>query len=146
MKNLYIIIFFLVSSFFLQCYFDFVIEKRFISSLLIVLSMFFGFYITSFAVFATSKYLSKLYQIENETDNRKTLLDDLLEIYSWPSYFLLSSIVYLIFLYILIENNFSKLLCYFSYLLWGVIALNIFYIFKTIRIFIKITRQSAKEP
>ena len=145
MKNLYVIVFFLASSFFLQCYFDFVIEKRFISSLLIVLSMFFGFYITSFAVFATSKYLSKLYQIENETDNRKTLLDDLLEIYSWPSYFLLSSIVYLIFLYILIENNFPKLLCYFSYLLWGVIALNIFYIFKTIHIFIKITRQSAKE-
>ena len=74
MKKIVAVIF-LVISIFLQWYFEPTIEKRFISSLLTVFSIFFGFYITSFAVFSTSKYLSKLYDIQDKKDNRKSLLE-----------------------------------------------------------------------
>ncbi len=144
MKKIVILLSFLVSIL-LQWYFELAINKDFISSLLIVFSMFFGFYITSLAVFSTSKYLHKLYKIEDQKDNRKTLLDNLIEEFKWPAYFLLFSIVYLIAVYIIIENKFPKFIYYCFYILWGIIVLNIFYIFRTIDIFIKITRQSVKE-
>ena len=137
---------FLTISIFLQWYFEPTIEKRFVSSLLTVFSIFFGFYITSFAVFSTSKYLSKLYDIQDKKDNRKSLLDVLLEEFKWPTYFLLFSIVYLILIYVILENGILNFIYYLSYILWGIVALNIFHIFGTISIFIKITRQSAKEP
>ena len=145
MKKIFVILLSFFISFLLQWYFELVINKDFISSLLIVFSMFFGFYITSLAVFSNSKYLYKLYKIQDKTDNRKTLLDKLIEEFKWPAYFLLLSILYLIVIYIIIENKFPKFICYFPYFLWGIIVLNIFYIFRTIDIFIKITRQSAKE-
>ena len=145
MKKISIFISFLISIY-LQWYFEFDINKDLISSLLIVFSIFFGFYITSFAVFSTSKYLSKLYKIQDQTDNRKTLLDNLIENFKWPSHFLLFSIVYLICVYLIIENDFPKFINCFYYALWGVTGLNVFYIFHTINTFIKITRQSAKEP
>ena len=145
MKKMFVILLFFLVSILLQWHFEPVINKDFISSLLIVFSMFFGFYITSFAVFSTSKYLYKLYKIQDQTDNRKTLLDNLIEEFKWPAYFLLFSIVYLITVYIIIENKFPKFIYYCFYILWGIIVLNIFYIFRTIDIFIKITRQSVKE-
>ena len=85
----------LIISTALQWYLEPLIEKRFISSLLTVFSIFFGFYVTSFAVFSTSKYLSKLYQIQDKNDNRMTLLDRAIERFKWPTIFLLFSVVYL---------------------------------------------------
>lgn len=131
-------------SFLFQEYFCFLIEKEFISTLLTIFSIIFGFYTTSFAVFATSKYLSKLYQLENPKDNRKTLLDDLLEEFTFATYILLISIIYMVMVYIFIENKYTFPVVYFVYFLWGFVALNIFYAFRTIAIFIKVTRQSAK--
>lgn len=145
MKKIIFIIIIFVISFLFQKYIKFSIEKEFISTLLTVFSIFFGFYITSFAVFATSKYLSRLYQIENSKDNRKTLLDDLLEEFTFATYFLLISIVYLILAYVFVENKYSLPAFYFLYFIWGFVILNIFYAFKTISTFIKVTRQSAKE-
>lgn len=135
----------LVVSFLIQKYTNFKIEKDFISTALTIFSIIFGFYTTSFAVFATSKYLSRLYEIENVADNRKTLLDDLLEEFTFATYFLLVSIVYLIIAYIVVENNYDLPISYYLYFLWGFIFLNIAYSFRTISTFIKITRQSAKE-
>ena len=144
MKKPFVIPISFLISIFIQWCFEPVINKEFISSLLTVFAMFFGFYITSFAVFSTSKYLSRLYQIQDKTDNRQTLLANLIEGFKWPAYLLLFSIVYLIIIYVIIENNYP-ILYYFAYILWGVIALNIFYIFRTINVFIQVTHQSAKE-
>ena len=144
MKNKIItIVIAFITSCVLQEWLGFLIKKEFISTLLTVFSIFFGFYITSFAVFATSKYLARLYRIENKKDNRKTLLDDLLDEFSYGINFLLSSIIYLVLVYIIIENKYPLPISYIIYFIWGIVALNIYYIFKTIIIFSKITRKSA---
>lgn len=132
-------------SFLSQKYLGICIEKEFISALLTVFAIFYGFYVTSYAVFATSKYLSKLYQIENPTDNRKTLLDDLLEEFTSATYILLGSLIYLVIAYVILENRYPLPFSYFLYFIWAVILINFFYAFRTINTFIKITRQSAKE-
>lgn len=143
-KTITIIIVFII-SFIAQFYLNFTISNDFISTLLTVFSIIFGFYSTSFAVFATSKYLSKLYQLENPKDNRKTLLDDLLQEFTFATHFLLITLIYLVISYIFIENKYNLPLTYLLYLLWGFLVLNFFYAFKTISTFIKVTRQSAKE-
>lgn len=144
MKNIIYILIVLGGSFCFQTYLKLTINIDFISVILTVFSIIFGFYITSFAVFSTSKYLSKLYKIEKKDDNRKTLLDVLLEEFSLATYFLLTSIIYLVLIYIFIENNYEYLITIFPHFIWGVIFLNIFYVFRTISIFIQTTRQSAK--
>ena len=131
-----------VASVVSQYAFHLVFEKAFISSVLIVFSIFFGFYITSFAVFATSKYLSTLYEIQDEYDNRKTLLDTLLGEFKFATNTLLVSIIYLISFFLLIEHR--AIASILEHFLLFVLFLNIFYMFKSISVFIKITRQSAK--
>lgn len=121
--------------------------KMLIPALLTVFSIFFGFYITSYAVFATSKYLSKLYEIEDENDNSKTLLHNLLDKFKNAVYCLLMSIVYLIILYILIliGSKYANYAEYLAYCLWFVLLINFCFIFHTISYFMKVTEQSAKE-
>jgi len=142
-KYIWISIAFL-SSILIQKYLKLSLKVELISTLLTVFSIFFGFYVTSFAVFATSKYLTKLYKIQNENDNRKTLLDDLLEEFTFATKFLLTSIVYLTVCYVIIENYYTSQLLYASYVVWGFLLMNIYFSFTTISIFIKVTRQSAK--
>lgn len=142
-KKVFILIVLLV-SFFIQTYLNFIISAEFISTILTVLSIFFGFYVTSFAVFATSKYLGRLYKIENAKDNRKTLLDDLLGEFTYATKFLLSSIVFFILCYVFIENSIQQPVVSLLNLIWGILTINIFFAFSAISIFIKVTRQSAK--
>jgi hypothetical protein len=139
-KYFFIALVFILSAV-LQYYMEIEVGVDFIEVLLTMFSIFFGFYITSFAVFATSKYLNKLYQIDDERNNSMTLLDVLLKEFSFATNLLLASIVYLILFYIMVLNNQFGM----SYLLWGVIFLDIFYIFKTIKLFILVTRKSAIE-
>ena len=146
MKNKIVVIVVVLScSAILQAYMKFSFQKEFISTLLTVFAIFFGFYLTSFAVFATSKYMSCLYRIQDRNDNRKTLLDTLLGEFQFPTRFLLFSIVYLILLYVVMENGNVGLIKFSTMPVWGVLFLNIFYIFRAISAFIKVTRQSAKE-
>ncbi len=144
MKKVAIISAVLVGSCLLQWATNLHVSGELILTLVKVLSIFFGFCITSFAVFTTSKYLSRLYKIQDRNDNRKTLLDNLLEVFKFATYFILGSIVYLLFLYVLMENCKEIFVHYLNYILWGVVALNLIYVFQIISIFIKVTRQSAK--
>lgn len=117
--------------------------KDFVSVLLTVFSIIFGFYSTCFAVFATSKYMARLYQVEDSTDNRKTLLDTLLNEFTSATYFLLGSIIFLLIAHIITENTYR----YANdalYLVWGVVTFNLLYACDTIATFVKVTRQSAK--
>jgi hypothetical protein len=135
----------MISSCFVQNHFNFNIKTDFISALLSVFSIIFGFYITSFAVFATSKFLSKLYKLESAKDNRKTLLDELLEQFNFAAYFLLVSIIYLIIAYVIIDNEYSEPYVYFLYILWAFITLNLIFAFQAISVFTRVTRKSAIE-
>lgn len=133
----------LAVSFFFQLKLDINIDVDLISSLLTVFSIFFGFYVTSFAVFATSKYLHRLYKIEDEDDNTKTLLDTLIVKFSNNTKFLLFSIIYLVVIFLISGHGDSGIFLYLTYFIWGVISLNIYYAFNSLQIFISITRQSA---
>ena len=145
MKKYILILVALFFSAIVQYGLEFSFHKGIISTVLTVFAIFFGFYITSFAVFSTSKYLSTLYNIQDKHDNRLTLSDRLLDQFQLPTYSLLFSIVYLILLYIFIENHKIILVYYLVYFFWGVLFLNIFYIFRSISFFIRTIRQSIKE-
>lgn len=144
MKKAIITIIFFSIMYFIQYILKYIPSENFITAILTLFSIFFGFYITSFAVFATSKYLSKLYLIEDEKDNRKTLLDNLIERFQFATIVLLLSIIYLIFIYILTSYINITFVKYLTYPMFGIILYNIFYSYKTILLFIKVTRQSAK--
>ena len=120
-------------------------SKEFISTLLTVFALFFGFYITSFAVFSSSKYLSILYGLQDKNDNRMTLLDVLLREFKRATWALLTSIFALVVVYVCIENEWTCAVNYFSYLIWGVLPMNIIYLYNSIKKFILITRKSAIE-
>lgn len=142
-KNLCIIVYTLLVSYIIHSFFSLTAEKDFITAVLTVYSVFFGFYITSFAVFATSKFLSKLYLKEDKYDSRNTLLDTLLQKFTFASNTLLISILHLVFCYILIENAFDIILKFILPLTWGGIVINFGYAFYTVVIFARVTRQSA---
>jgi len=129
----------MVGSFLLEKYANITVDENLISTILTVFSIIFGFYITSFAVFATSKYLSRLYEIEDEKDNRKTLLDNLLDVFSFATYLLLLSIIFLVVDYVFVLNDITCL----TYGFWGVVTVNLLFACITIRRFIEITRKSA---
>jgi len=137
-------VYFFAPSVLVQGYLQLIIDSNLISSALTVFSIFFGFYTTSFAVFATSKYLSKLYEIEDEKDNSKTLLDVLLEKFKTSTVILLCSIAYLITFLVILSNQYLIVSDLLSSILWGVITVNLYYAFTSISIFISVTKQSAK--
>lgn len=145
-KKLFFGFIFLVLSVIVQHRFKISLSQELINGLLTTLSIFFGFYMTSFAVFATSKYLNKLYKKQDPEDNRKTLLDDLIGEFSFAVKVLLVSMVYLIFLNLCFVNKWGYSESINS-LLWGILLSNFLLSLNTISIFIKVTNQSAKlEP
>ena len=144
MKHLICYLAILVLSFFFQWKFSIPIKPTIVSDFLVIFAIFFGFYITSFGGFSTSPYLKELYQRQDKNDNRKTLLDSLLETFKRATHFLLYSSIYLICVQIIISDKTLCFLHYATYLIWGVVLINFFYIFQTLSLFIKMTRQSAK--
>lgn len=133
-----------MASIALQYAFNFCFKKEFISTLLTVFALFFGFYITSFSVFASSQYLSVLYDIQDKDDNRLTLLHVLLNKFERATLVLLISTLALVCLYILMENELIKLVNLFAYFLWGIVLANFFYLFRSISVLTQITINSAK--
>ena len=121
------------------------LEAGLVSVFLTIFAIFFGFYMTSFAVFASSPYTKTLYQIQDEKNNSKTLLDNLLYAFSNATYTLLFSIIYLIFVYLIIAYNESTFWLYFTYPVWGVVGVNFVHIYKTLSLFIKWVRKSASD-
>lgn len=129
---------------YLSIVFNISFAADFIGSLLTVFSIIFGFYITWFSVFLWSRYLNKLYQIQNETDNRKTLLDDLLQIFKNSTYYILFCLVFLLTIHFAILNEYNSLLWLLieGFTFWLVIVAFIKFIY-TIHIFIQVVRKSA---
>lgn len=118
------------------------IERGFIATLLTVFAIFFGFYVTSFAVYSNSKYLSTLYLITDKNDSSKTLLHTLLSELKRIVIFLYSSIIYLVILYILIIYN-KTFATYFACILWWVLFMNFYFTYRMADRYIDVVRQSA---
>lgn len=115
--------------------------QKFLAALLTVFSIFFGFYMTSYASFSTSDYVSSLHK-KQDTYSQKNLLKILLEGFNRAVYCLLASIIYLIVLYVLILVDSSYAL-YLTWGLWTVLSANFYFIFQTISYFIRVITKST---
>lgn len=105
------------------------IKTDIVSDLITFFSIIFGFYITSLAIFATSRYVAGLYKITDVNDKRRTLQQTLLSNYKKGLFFLFVSIVYLLCIQ-LIMNQPKSVLSFTNPWLFpfsGLITLNIIY-------------------
>lgn len=85
---------------------NFFIKTQFISDVITFLSIIFGFYITSFAIFTTSRYVSELYLIGDKFQKSLTLLDSLIRSYRFGLIILLFTILYFfIMLFIVTQRS-----------------------------------------
>lgn len=69
-----------------------------ISNIIVFFSIIFGFYITSLAIFVTSKYVADLYKTLDKNNPTVTLLHTLVRRYRLGLNILLASIIYLLFI------------------------------------------------
>lgn len=118
-----------------------------INNFIVFLSIIFGFYITSLAIFVTSKYVSNLYKITDKNNKSVTLLHTLINNYKLGLTLILLSIFYLlIFQFIFNQNDNDDV---FLSNLWalpilGIFVINFWYSFKMLNDLIKIIIQEAK--
>lgn len=87
-------------------------EKEILNSIVTFLSITTGFTITALSIIATSKFSQKLYSIESEEDNSKTLLHELVDKFkSATKIFLITIALILIFPFVSLydSNNFYLL-------------------------------------
>jgi len=123
------------------------IESNLISNIVTFLSIIFGFYITSLAIFVTSTYVSQLYKITDQNNKSVTLLHTLIEKYKAGLILILISILYLLVIqFMLSQADNNKIILSNIYVLpflWVVIA-NFFYSYRMLVILIKIIIQEAK--
>ncbi len=114
----------------------------------LVLSIFFGFYIVGLSIFSTSKFVGKLYSIEDvDSKSKTTLLHTLLTRYKFGLVLNLFSIFYflsLIFIATQSENNFIKLDDLATYLFIPLIFLNFSYGYLSLNELIRVVIQEAK--
>jgi hypothetical protein len=129
---------------------DFKFKTEIFGNVITFLSIEFGFYITTLAIFVTSKYVSDLYKITNGRDRSVTLLHALLNNYKFGFSITLSSLVYIIFAqffieysssdssYIYLENN----LIFLPFM--SILSINFYYCFVMLNDLIKVIIQEAK--
>lgn len=119
-KPLIIYALILFISFFVQYYFfsNMKISTDFMANMIVFLSIVFGFYITSFAIFSTSYFVKSLYRVEDKEDSTQTLLHRLIKEYKKGLLFNFISIIYFIFLIFLTgqgNNNYLSLSNLYTY-------------------------------
>lgn len=86
----------------------FSISNDLITNIITFLSIIFGFYITSLAIFVTSQYVSNLYKIVDKENQTVTLLHTLVKNYKIGLTVILVSILYLLFLNFSISQSIDK--------------------------------------
>lgn len=123
------------------------LSSNFISNIVTFLSILFGFYITSFSIFTTSKYVSQLYKIDDKENNGKqSLMDTLIQKYKTGLTITLLSILYTLGIFFILKDKETILLnenLYFIVLL-PFISLNFVYGFEMMNILVKVIKQTAK--
>ena len=158
-SNCRILAFLFIASYIVQSSLNLYISERFMAALLTIFSIFFSFYFGSFVFFASSKYSVTLYKVQDKDDSGMTLLHTLMSLFESRTRYLFFTIIYIIFLYIVLINKDHYIVLYLKdYLkgaavfispfnfLWAIIIFNIFYIMSSVSIFIKIIIKSIEEP
>lgn len=144
-----IILFILTVSVFIQVKFfgTYQIDGDVISNLIIFLSIVFGFCTTSLSIFATSRYVSKLYKEDDIKKPSQTLLHKLVKKYKAGLIFSLITIVYLVLVHLVTVNYFTGLLSLsdpLSFALLPLMIVNFYYCFSLLNILSSVVIQEAK--
>lgn len=115
-----------------------------VNNLVVFVSIAFGFFATSLAIFATSKYSGKLYDIEDRK-NGGTLLHTLVKKYKIGLFFALIAIIYFVVLGVYLgDNDFILTSEPVALPLLGLISINVFYAYRLIQIVAQFVLQEAK--
>ena len=119
------------------------LNTELISDLIVFISVAFGFFATSLAIFATSSYSGKLYDIEDQKSGG-TLLHVLVNKYRTGLFACLLSIVYLIVLEIFLDGNKIQLSNLLVSPVLGTLFVNLYYAYRLVEIVSKFVIQEAK--
>ncbi len=133
-----------LQNFFLQ---GFVLKVDLLTNVVTFLSIAFGFYVTSFAIFSTSKYVTSLYSLTDSEDKSQTLLHALIFKYKVGMLVVLASILYIIVLILLLNQsgvNNVYMDSKSSYLLTSVFLFNLFYGYRMFGMLAQIIIQESK--
>lgn len=127
------------------------IDSSLIQNLVTFFSIIFGFYVTSLAIFATSRYVSNLYNLTDKNNKNQTLLQTLLQNYRFGLSLTLFSVFYLLaiefFLTTHTQQNTTIAIPVgniFLIPLLGIIISNFWYSYKMLDDSINIVIQEAK--
>lgn len=148
----YIIVFFVIGILQYQFLDDFYINEELISNITVFMSIIFGFYITSLAIFVTSSYVSSLYQKQDKRNKSATLLHTLVYNYKLGLTITLFSILYLILLQFIIiqEIDTDGSVIYLSKIaaipFSFIVLFNFLYGYKMLSDLVKIIIQESKTP
>lgn len=83
----------------------FMVRTQLVSDIIIFLSILFGFYITSFAIFASSRYVSSLYKVTDKNDKSITLLHVLVNNYRIGLFVALMTLAYMMTVEFFVKPN-----------------------------------------
>lgn len=117
------------------------------SNIVTFLSILFGFYITSFSIFTTSRYVAKLYKIDDiEKKRSQSLMDTLIHEYKTGLIITLVSIIYTLVLFPILGSREFILLNSNKYLIIFLpfMLLNFIYAFEMMSVLVKVIKQTAK--
>jgi hypothetical protein len=137
-----------VGSWLQKAYFGHIqLSQDVLTNLITFLSILFGFYITSLAIFVTSKYVRFLYQVVDAKEKSQTLLNTLLNNYRLGLNLALFSLSYFMALSFFIskEGRIIHLDNYLTLPLISLFIINIFYSYKMLNDLIQIILQEAKD-
>lgn len=126
---------------------NYYLKTEILTSIITFLSIIFGFYITSLAIFVTSKYVSDLYKITDENNKSLTLLQILIKKYKFGLNVLLVSIAYFILIQFYINQNRNNEILFSNKVLFPffiLLLLNFLYSYFMLNTLIKIIIQEAK--
>lgn len=123
------------------------LNESLITNIITLLSIFFGFYITSFSIFTTSRYVAQLYKLDDlENNRRQSLMHTLIHKYKLGLIITLVSIIYILVILLVSTNKTPILLKAHWYLILflPIMILNFIYAFEMMGILVKVIKQTAK--
>ncbi len=147
-KYKYLVLFIILCAIQYRYLKSFSLTSDFISNFITFLSIVFGFYITSLAIFVTSRYVANLYKFTDKNNKDVTLLHALVYNYKRGLTIILASILYFLVLELYFFND-SKttipLSNNFALPALGLFIINFMYSYKMLKDLINIILQEAKE-
>jgi len=130
---------------------QFLSEQRFhvsvVSDIVTFLSILFGFYITSLAIFVTSQYVSNLYRVTDKNDKTRTLLHALTNNYKLGLLLTLASLAYFILIQFFLDVPIDGLVSFGEVQLYPILAfliLDFVYCFSMLKDLTEIIIQEGK--